>query len=120
MSPLVVRAFLGREIRAALGKQEVVRLWWVDDLTLGARSRPKLKHALEALRERLQGHPAGPILLHVYPPTSVEHGRVKVFGYNLEPGRGYGDNSVHVFPRRKRFDRFHKKLYDRWKAESQH
>jgi hypothetical protein len=119
LSPLVVRAFLGREIRAALGKQEVVRLWWVDDLTLGARSRPKLEHALEALRERLQGHPAGPILLHVDQPTSVEHGRVRVFGYILQPGRGHGDNFVHVHPHHERFDRFHRKLYDLWKAEGQ-
>jgi hypothetical protein len=119
LSPLVVRAFLGREIRAALGKQEVVRLWWVDDLTLGARSRPKLEHALEALRERLKGHPAGPILLHVDQPTSVEHGRVRVFGYILQPGRGHADNFVHVHPHHERFDRFHRKLYDRWKAEGQ-
>jgi Reverse transcriptase (RNA-dependent DNA polymerase) len=119
LSPLVARAFLGREIRAALGKKEVATFWFVDDLTLGARSRPKLEDALEALRERLQGHPAGPILLHVYPPTSAEHGRVKVFGYVLQPERGYGDNSVHVFPRRERFDRFHRKLYDRWKASGQ-
>jgi Reverse transcriptase (RNA-dependent DNA polymerase) len=119
LSPLVARAFLGREIRAALGKKEVATFRFVDDLTLGARSQPKLEHALEALRERLQGHPAGPILLHVEPPTSVQYGRVKVFGYVLEPGRGYGDNSVHVYPRRKRFDRFHRKLYDRWKAAGQ-
>jgi hypothetical protein len=119
LSPLVARAFLGREIRAALGKKEVARYSFVDDLALGARSRPKVEHALDALRERLQGHPAGPILLHVNRPTSVENGRVKVFGYVLQPGRGYGGNFVHVCPHRVRFDRFHKKLYDRWKAESQ-
>jgi hypothetical protein len=34
LSPLVARAFLGREIRAALGKQEVAILWWVDDLNV--------------------------------------------------------------------------------------
>jgi hypothetical protein len=119
LSPLVARAFLGRESRAVLGSKEVARLWFVDDLTLGARSRPEVDHALDALRKRLQGHPAGPVLLHIDPPSSVDHGRVKVLGYVLQPGRGYGNTFVHVFPGRQRFDRFHKKLYERWKAAGQ-
>ena len=65
------------------------------------------------------GHPAGPIHLHVDPPTSTKQGKVRVFGYVLKPGRGYGDNFVHVQPGRDRFDRFHRKLYDRWKAAGQ-
>jgi hypothetical protein len=119
LSPLVARAFLGRELRAMSGKKEVATFSFVDDLTLGARSRPKLDHALDALRERLQGHPAGAVLLHVDPPTSVKHGRVNALGYALKPGRGYGDNFVHVHPGRQRFDRFHRKLYERWKAAGQ-
>jgi hypothetical protein len=118
LSPLVGRAFLGREIRVALGK-EVVRLSFVDDLTLGARSQPKLEQTLDALRARLLGNPAGPVLLHVDRPTSTKQGRVRVFGYVLKPGRGHGDNFIHVHPHRQRFDRFHKKLCDHWKAEGQ-
>jgi hypothetical protein len=116
LSPLVARAFLGRELRAVLGHKMVATLSFVDDLTLGARSQPEVDHALDVLRERLQGHPAGAVLLHIDPPTSVDHGRVKVLGYVLQPGRGFGDNFVHVFPGRERFDRFHKKHYERWKA----
>jgi hypothetical protein len=116
LSPLVVRAFLGRELGAVPGHEEVAIFSFVDDLTLGARSRPEVDHALDALRERLQGHPAGAVLLHIDPPTSVDRGRVKALGYVLQPGRGYGDTFVHVFPGRQRFDRFHRKLYDRWKA----
>jgi len=119
LSPLVARAFVGRELRAVLGKTEVVASCWVDNLTLGARSRPELEQAFEALRGRLLGHPAGPIHLHVDPPTSTKQGKVKVFGYVLKPGCGYGDNFVHVQPGRDRFKRFHRKCYDRWKAEGQ-
>jgi hypothetical protein len=115
LSPLVARAFVGRELRAALGN-EVARFSFIDDLTLGARSQPKVEEGLNALRGRLLGNPAGPVLLHVNPPTSTQEGRVRVFGYVLKPGRGYGGNSVHVHPDLERFDRFHKKLYERWKA----
>jgi hypothetical protein len=119
LSPLVARAFLGRELRAVLGKTEVARLSFLDNLTLGARSRPKVEEALDALRGRLLGHPAGPVLLHVDRPTSTDRGRVLVFGYVLQPGRGYGNNPIHVCPGLERFDRFHRKLYDRKKAEGQ-
>jgi hypothetical protein len=119
LSPLVARAFLGRESRAVLGKKEVSQLWFVDDLSSGARSRPEVEHAIDALRERLLGHPAGPVVLRVNPPTSSHRGRVRVFGYVLKPGRGHSGNFVHVYPHRERFDRFHKKLYERWKAEGQ-
>ena len=115
LSPLVARAFVGRELRAALGTEEVARFSFVDDLTLGARSQPKVEESLEALRARLLGNPAGPVLLHVNPPTSTKQGRVRVFGYVLEPGLGYGGNPVHVHPDHDRFDRFHKRLYARWK-----
>ena len=60
LSPLVARAFVGREVRAVLGKTEVVASCWVDNLALGARSRPKLEQAFQALRGRLLGNPAGP------------------------------------------------------------
>jgi hypothetical protein len=119
LSPLVARAFLGRELRAVPGKKGVATFSFVDDLTIGARSRPKVEDALDALRERLQGHPAGAVLLHVDPPSSVKHGRVKALGYVLKPGRGYGDNFVHVHPGSGRFGRFHKKLYDAWKGAGQ-
>jgi hypothetical protein len=117
LSPLVARAFVGRELRAVLGNTKVARYAFVDNLTLGARSRPEVEEAFDALRRRLSGHPAGPIYLHVDRPSCTSQGRIQVFGYVLKPGRGAGDNFVHVCPGRERFDRFHKKLYARWKAE---
>ena len=63
------------------------------------------------------GHPAGPIHLHVDSPTSTNQGRVRNHGYVLKPGRGYGDRSIHVCPGPERFDRFHRKVYERLKAE---
>jgi hypothetical protein len=37
--------------------------------------------------------PAGPISLHIDPPTSatLKWGQVRAMGYRLLPGRGYGD-----------------------------
>jgi hypothetical protein len=119
LSPLVARAFVGRELRAVLGPQEVARCSFVDDLIIGARNHPTVARAIGDLGRRLSEHPAGPISLHIDPPTSTSQGRVKVFGYVLQPGRGYGSNPIHVCPDRERFERFHKRLYERWKAEDQ-
>ena len=96
----------------------VARLCFVDNLILGARDRPKLDQALDKLRTRLLALPAGPLSLHIDPPTwaTPKRGLVRAMGYRLLPGRGYGDNRIHVIPDLERFDRGHKKLYDRWDA----
>ena len=44
---------------------------------------------------------------------------MRILGYVLKPGRGYGDNPIHVCPGRERFDRSHSKIYDCWKAAGQ-
>ena len=119
LSPLVARAFVGRELRRALpGDDEVARFSFVDNLILGARYQPKLNQALDKLRTRLLALPAGPISLHIDPPTwaTPKRGMVRAMGYRLLPGRGYGDNCIHVIPDLERFDRGHRKLYDRWDA----
>lgn len=115
LSPLVARAFVGREIRAVLGNDEVARFSFVDDLALSARSQPQVEDSLDDLRARLLGNPAGPISLHVDPP-STKRGRICVFGYVLKPRLGYGDNFVHVYPGKERFHPFYRKLWDAWKS----
>jgi hypothetical protein len=62
--------------------------------------------------------PAGPLSLHIDPPTwaSPKRGLVCALGYRLLPGRGYGENRIHVIPGLERFDRGQKKLYERWVA----
>ena len=97
----------------------VARLCFVDNLTLNARDRPKLDQALDELRTRLLALPAGPLSLHIDPPPSASPywGLVRAMGYKLQPGRGYGDNRIHVVPDRARFQRGYRKLYDGWKAK---
>jgi hypothetical protein len=114
LSPLIARAFVGRELRVALGGQEVEALSFCDDLALGACTASGARAALDALRKRLKSHPAGPISLHISP---VAKGSVQVLGYKLTPGKGYNGNPVHVCPGGKRFERFHRRNFAKWKEE---
>jgi len=69
LSPLIARAFVGRELRVALGDHQVARLSFVDDLAIGACSSSSAEAALDALRKRLKSLPAGPISLHIDQPA---------------------------------------------------
>jgi hypothetical protein len=114
-SPLLARGFLGRELRAALGELGVAAFSFCDDLAIGACFKSDGQAAVEALTERLQSHPAGPIELHdaeLLPRTSM---KVQLLGYFLEPGNGYGTNPVHVKPGPKRTARLRAKMTERLK-----
>ena len=116
LSPLVARAFVGRELRAALGDKKVVRLSYVDDFAIGACSPSTAKAGFQLLRKRLQSLPAGPIYLHVDKSADADEDPIRVLGYKLTTHNGYKGNPVHVVPGRKRFDRFHRRALTEWVA----
>ena len=64
-------------------------------------------------------HPAGPISLHIDPPTSAnsKRGQVRTIGYRLLPGCGFGTNRASTSSLALSASiAGHKKLYGRWDA----
>jgi len=113
LSPLLARGFVGRELRASLGAMKVVSSFSADDVYLGACDRKGAEAAWQAFKQRLNSHPAGPIELHQATPVHTSTGQVSVLGYKLRPGKGYGNNPVHVVPGPKRINRFKNRLTQR-------
>lgn len=110
LSPLLVRWFLSRAIQeAGIGEYAFVGSY-VDDLAIGCVTKAEAAEALSSLTGAL-AHPAGDVLLH---DTTIRYKKNKYFlGYALQPGRGYGNNPVHVKPGPKRIKRFKARL--KWK-----
>jgi hypothetical protein len=114
LSPLIARALVGRELRASLGTEKVVRASYVDDLAIGACSSTTAKAAFKKLEKRLRSLPAGPIYLHGSKLADARKEPVRVLGYKLTKGDGYKGNPVHVRPGHKRFAKFHWKVLQAW------
>lgn len=91
----------------------MVPLSSADDVYLGARDRKGAEAALQAFKQRLKSHPAGPIELYDAKPVRASTGTVTVLGYLLEPGNGYGSNPIHVKPGPRRTNRFKNRLNQR-------
>jgi hypothetical protein len=119
-SPLLARGFVGRSLQALFGgKEGIVGLSWVDDLTIGTRLKVDAQAAVHALTEHFDAHPAGPLELHTDYPVASASRKVEVLGYFLEPGNGYG-GAIHVKPGPKRFAKFRANLKARLQAAEPH
>lgn len=108
-APQIARTFLGRELQHVLVNGDVAYGSHLDDVLLGARTRPELKTSLKALTHRLTSHPAGPIDLHEHLLRHIANGIFHV-GYRVSLRK---DGDVYVRPGRKRFDRFRERLLEK-------
>ena len=113
LSPLLARAVVGRILRGGLSETKADGLTYCDDLTIGARTKQDAKAAKHVLTSRFSSLPAGPLHLHDAPIQWAHSGRLTVLGYVLQPGRGYGDNPVHVKPGNPRIERYKARLATR-------
>ncbi len=114
LSPLLARAVVARELRAAVANPDISISSYCDDLFLGASSQEVLLAEKGVVTKHFSSLPAGPIELHETPVVDVLHG--DFLGYRLEPGKGYGQNIVHCKPGPKRIARFKRALAARLKA----
>src|SRR4051812_23111974 len=96
LSPLLARALVGRILRLSLSKTMAEGSFFIDDLTIGASMEAEIKAAQQAVTGSFLSLSAGSIELHDSAPLSTNSGIWTVLGYVLQPGRGYGDNPVHV------------------------
>ena len=106
-APQIARTVLGRELQRVLGKWDVAYASHLDDILLGARSLAELKASTQALSQRLQCHPAGPLELHDYDIRHVRDG-LSFLGYQVSLKSG---GELYVRPGPKRFDRFRERLF---------
>lgn len=109
-APQIARTFLGRELQLTLGKWDMVWFSHLDDLAIGARSRPELKTSLEALAYRLKNHPAGPLELHDHSIRTAADG-FEMIGYRVKLQK---NNLVHVYATTKQCERLRERLRLRW------
>ena len=116
LSPLLARAEITHELTAALSGMKPKRYQYVDDLSIGAKTKGECKAAKQVVTDYLLSLPAGPIELHDVPITNAMNQRLVVLGYSLEAGNGYGDNYVHVKPWIKRTEKFKQNLLKRLQA----
>ena len=116
LSPLLARAVIHREVNAVLSHKGLKCYSYCDDLSIGAHTKGECRAAKQALTDHLSSLPAGPIELHHVPIKNANNPRIVVLGYSLEPGKGHGDNYVHVKPWIKRIDKFKHKLFRKLKA----
>jgi hypothetical protein len=110
IAPLIARMVLARELRRLLKDWDVTLATHLDNVLMGARSQADLKASLEALIKRLKSLPAGPLELH---SVEIRHIKDHIFhlGYRVSQRK---DGSIHVRPGIVRFDRFRRRLLERF------
>jgi hypothetical protein len=106
VTPLLARAVVGGVLKSAVSDMDLKTYSYIDDLSVGAQTKGKIKAAQQIVTEAFASLPAGKIELHDTSPKPASSWRVEVLGYFLEPGNGYGDRLVHVKPGPKRIKGF--------------
>ncbi|MBJ7533405.1 hypothetical protein JDN40_04705 [Rhodomicrobium vannielii ATCC 17100] len=110
VTPLLARALIGQVLEPVVSERDVRAHSYIDDLSVGARTKGAIKAAQQVVTEKFASLPAGKIELYDEKIHHAHSRRVQVLGYFLEPGNGHGGNPVHVKPGRKRIERFKSSL----------
>lgn len=109
-APQIARTVLEKQLQLTLENMGVVWFSHLDDLAIGACSPTELYAAFEALKIRLNGHPAGPLEFHEHKCSDIHNG-FEFLGYRI--GIRKQDGVIHIRPTQKRFNRLRERLYER-------
>ena len=114
LSPLIARAFIGRELRHVVEGKKLHVSTFMDDLCIGSCGAETLNEVAGAVTKRLEAHPAGAIKLSVVELRDMKKG-VDIIGYRITHEGDHKPEPIHVKPNGKRLERFRVRLPDKLK-----